>query len=299
MQMISVQNVCKSFGDTLVLDNISFSADPGEIYGLIGYNGVGKTTLMKIMAGIYRPDKGNVSAGDAPIYENTEKKKQCFFMTEEATYFEQSSLNEMRKFYKGYYENWSDKTFYGLVNIFEVDPQLKISRYSKGMQRQAALSLAFATHSKYMFLDEAFDGLDYSVRKTMRELLKYYAKAKEAILIVSSHNLSELENLADKIGMLNHGELVFDDSTKYMREKFCSCRFKKNTDVINLDRLNVQLEEDDGDSIYCVLECGKDEAYTYLRDRGVEDIAIRSVRLEEYFRTERKEKRIDWEEIFE
>ena len=297
--MISVEHVYKRFARSPVLEDISFTAGPGEIYGLIGYNGVGKTTLMKIISGIYRPDKGTVLMDGVPVYENTEKKKQCFFMTEEATYFLQSSLADMRKFYRGYYANWSDKTFYGLIDLFEVDPDMKINRFSKGMQRQAALVLAFATHSRYLFLDEAFDGLDFSIRRTMRELLKYYAEKKQAVLIVSSHNLRELEDLVDKIGMLNQGKLVFDDSTGRMRERFCSCSFQMDAEGDVLNGADVQLLERNGNSFFCILECERQQAISRLEALGASSIEVQPVKLEEFFMTERKEKRIDWKEIFE
>lgn len=296
--MISVEHVYKRFARSPVLDDVSLTAEPGEIYGLIGYNGVGKTTLMKIISGIYRPDKGKVLMDGVSVYENTDKKKQCFFMTEEATYFMQASLTEMRKFYRGYYENWSDKTFYGLIDLFEVDPCMKISRFSKGMQRQAALALAFATHSKYMFLDEAFDGLDFSIRKTMRELLRYYAEQKQAVLIVSSHNLRELEDLVDKIGMLNQGKLVFDGSTKEMRSRFCSCSFRLEAGEYCLESLDAQLLEREDNVFSCIMECSHEEAGKRLETLGAFDINVQPVKLEEFFRTERKEKHIDWNEIF-
>jgi len=128
--MIQVEHISKKFGDFPVLKDISFCADEGAIYGLIGYNGVGKTTLMKIISGIYRPDAGTVRINGEPVYENASVKKQCFFMTEEATYFSQASLMQMRRFYRGYYENWSDHTFQGLIRLFGVDPNMKISRFS-------------------------------------------------------------------------------------------------------------------------------------------------------------------------
>lgn len=206
--MIEARHISKYFGRTEILSDISFQAEAGEIFGLIGCNGVGKTTLMKILNGIYRPDSGAVLIGGEPVYENAAIKRQCFFMTEEAGFFNQSSLNQMRTFYQGYYPGWKDRTFEGLVNWFGVDPSMKISQFSKGMQRQAGLILAFSTHARYLFLDEAFDGLDFIIRQQMREMLKYYACAKSAVLIVSSHNLRELEELADHIGMLEEGKLI-------------------------------------------------------------------------------------------
>lgn len=295
--MISVEHISKRFGDVLVLNDISFQAQEGEIYGLIGYNGVGKTTLMKIISGIYRPDVGSVKMDGVPVYENAQMKKQCFFMTEEATYFSQASLMQMRKFYRGYYENWSDQTFYGLIEFFGVDPNMKISRFSKGMQRQASLVLAFSTHSRYLFLDEAFDGLDFTMRRTMKDMLIYYARTQQALLLVSSHNLKELEDLADKIGMLSEGELIFDDSTKHMREQFCTCHFSA-AGSMDPHVLNTKLLEKDGDGYLCIMELSEADARKQLEQAGAENIRTRPIQLEEFFRKERKEKEIDWKEIF-
>ncbi|MCD7982484.1 MAG: ABC transporter ATP-binding protein [Clostridiales bacterium] len=294
--MIQVEHVSKKFGDFSVLNDISFTADEGEIYGLIGYNGVGKTTLMKIISGIYRPDSGTVLMDGEAVYENAGKKKQCFFMTEEATYFAQASLRQMRRFYRGYYENWSDHTFEGLVRMFGVDPDMKISRFSKGMQRQASLTLAFSTRAKYLFLDEAFDGLDFTMRRMMREMLTYYARTSGAMLLVSSHNLRELEDLADRIGMLSEGELIFNDSTRHMREQFSTCRFRLEGELPELD---ARMTERDGDGYLCILEASEEEARERLLAAGAEDIRIQPIGLEEFFRKERKEKDIDWEEIFD
>ena len=295
--MIEVEHISKKFGDFLVLDDISFRAKEGEIYGLIGYNGVGKTTLMKIISGIYRPDAGSIQMDGKPVYENADAKKQCFFMTEEATYFSQASLMQMRRFYRGYYEKWSDQTFEGLIRLFGVDPNMKISRFSKGMQRQASLVLAFSTHSRYLFLDEAFDGLDFTMRRTMREMLVYYARTQNALLLVSSHNLKELEDLADTIGMLSEGKLVFDDTTEHMRSSSCTCRFTV-TEETDLSCLEAKLLEEEEDGYMCILECSMEEARERLIQAGTENIRMRPIQLEEFFRKERKEKHIEWKEIF-
>jgi ABC-2 type transport system ATP-binding protein len=296
--MLEVQHISKQFGKTCVLNDISFSVERGEIYGLIGYNGVGKTTLMKIISGIYRADEGQVLIDGVSVYENPQNKKQCFFMTEEATFFAQSSLMQMRRFYRGYFEHWSDSTFYGLTDLFGVNPDMKISRFSKGMQRQASLILAFSTRSSYLFLDEAFDGLDITMRKLMKEMLKYYVRTQDALVLVSSHNLKELEDLADHIGMLSEGKLVFDDSTQHMREQFCTCQFRGNFEPDKLEELKAKLLEWDGENYECILESSVSDAKIRLNEIGATDIRVHPIRLEEFFRTERKEKHIDWDEIF-
>jgi ABC-2 type transport system ATP-binding protein len=218
--MITVSHITKKFGDFTVLSDINFQVSEGEIYGLVGYNGVGKTTLFKIMCGIYRANQGSVQIDNAAIYENPTLKSQCFLMTEESAVFSQATLNQMRKFYKGYYPTWSDHTFDQLTSCFSINPNKKVSQFSKGMQRQANLILAFSTRTKYLFLDEAFDGLDLTMRNLVREMIRYYAKEKKAAILISSHNLLELEELVEHIGMLSNGKLVFDDTTAKMKQHY-------------------------------------------------------------------------------
>lgn len=300
--MIEASHINKRFGTFEVLSDISFQVPEGEIYGLIGYNGVGKTTLLKILSGIYRPDGGTVRIAGQAIYENPEIKRQCFFMTEEATFFSQSSLKQMRKFYKGYYPEWQDSTFERLVEWFGVNPSMKISQFSKGMQRQAGLILAFSTRARYLFLDEAFDGLDYTMRKQMQDMIMYYARSRKATLLVSSHNLRELEDLADYIGMLSDGKLVFNDSTKQMQEHYQTCRFllPEEIDPFTFEKkLSAELVEKETRGYLCIIKASKEEAEQRLVQLGAKEIQIRPVHLEEFFRKERKVQNVDWKEIFQ
>ncbi|SDB22264.1 ABC transporter ATP-binding protein [Eubacterium oxidoreducens] len=208
--MIDIEHISKHFDSHCVLKDISISIPSGCIYGLIGYNGAGKTTLLKIIAGIYRSDEGHVLVNGEKIYENELAKRQLFLMTEELYFFKQASLLDAQKFYRGYYPNWNSDIFQKLVSLFELDPKERILEFSKGMQRQAALALAFASMPKYLLLDEAFDGLDLGIRKTMRKLLFTYVKQTDATVILTSHNLSELEECADRFGMLNASSLICD-----------------------------------------------------------------------------------------
>ena len=233
--MIEAAGISKSFVKRETLKNISFKAYQGEIYGLIGYNGVGKTTLMKILSGIYRPDSGEVTAAGQTIYENVDVKKECFFMTEEPPIFSGACMNRMRDFYKGYYPFWDDKVFKGLTDFFELDPTVQVERFSKGMQRQAGLVLAFSSSARYLFLDEAFDGLDETMRKSLSQMIKTYAVRNNAVMIVSSHNLNELEHLADRIGFINNGEMIFDGSLDEIRPLTLEKFFMKGRTVKRFD----------------------------------------------------------------
>lgn len=299
--MLKVSNVSKSFGRAEVLKDISFQIQDGEIYGLIGYNGVGKTTLMKIVCGIYRPDSGKIWMDQKPMYENPERKSNSFFMTEEISAFSQATLETMRKFYKGYYPNWSDAVYEKLLHVFHMEPGGRISQFSKGMQRQAGLILAFSANTKLLLLDEAFDGLDFGIRRQVRGMMQSYAKGKNAVILISSHNLSELEELADRVGMISQGKMIYDDSTSSMRELYQVCRLKENNALTKEELTEMggrwvmrQAGED-----YYILP-GTPEAVQACMEPWMQEIQeIRPIKLEEFFQKERNEKEIDWNEIFE
>lgn len=297
--MLEVKGITKSFGDFNVLSDISFQAEEGEIYGLIGYNGVGKTTLLKMMCGIYRPDAGEIRIQDQPVYEHADIKRQCFFMTEESTHFHQASLKQMQKFYRGYYPDWNDQTFQNLVNLLGMNTGMKISRFSKGMQRQAGLILAFSSRAKYLFLDEAFDGLDVTMRQLMKDMICFYARKEQALVVVSSHNLLELEHLADRIGMLNEGELIYNESLDWMHQHYCTCSFLLPDASADIGRLSAEILEQKEQEYTCVIEAPGDEARRRLNEIGAVVKEIRPIQLEEFFRKERREKNVDWEKVFE
>lgn len=300
--MITVENVCKNFGKFKVLADINFNVKPSSIYGLIGYNGVGKTTLLKIISGIYRADQGSVFIDGKKIYENEELKRQIFLMTEEVAFFSQASLYDMRKFYRGYYPQWSDKTFHALVKVFGIQEKKKINQFSKGMQRQAGLIIAFSTHAKYLFLDEAFDGLDFTMRRLMRQLLIYYKVQFDAHIIISSHNLQELDGLADEIGMLSEGKLVYNDTSSRMKQEYKSCLFKdsfnqgKSFFENQLQKLCLIEESEDG--MFAILNGTEEEIKQQFLELPVERLQIRPITLEEFFYKERREIEVDWKDIF-
>lgn len=296
--MIEVQHLNKSFDKRQVLSDVSFEVPEGEIFGLIGYNGVGKTTLLKILSGIYRPDSGSVKIDGVPVYENPGIKQRCFFMTEEATFFAQSSMNRMRRFYSGYYPGWSDRTFAGLADWFGVDISKKVGSFSKGMQRQASLTLALAARAGFLFLDEAFDGLDFTMRNQVRGMLQYYVREKGATVVMTSHNLRELEGLATHIGMLSGGRLIFNDTISRMQETYQTCHFRYDGGIEALDALQAELLEPEGGGYMCILNATRKEAFDRFSALNICEVEIRPVRLEEFFRKERKEKRVDFKEIF-
>lgn len=219
--MLKLSNVTKKYGKIIVISDVNYVYEEGKIYGLIGYNGSGKTTLLKLIAGIYRPDGGDILVDDKSTLENEEFKRNSFLMTEELFFRPQSTPSEMRDLYQGYYSSWNDDLYAKLLNLFGLCNDDKIAGFSKGMQRQTGLLLALATMPKYLFLDETFDGLDIAKRKLLAEILKKYVSKQQAIVIVTSHYLNELEGITDSVGMIdNHSFMVAKTEGTSLEEYF-------------------------------------------------------------------------------
>ena len=201
--MIDVRCITKKFDNFTALQDISLTVEAGSVYGLVGYNGAGKTTLLKNICGIYKPEKGEVLFEGENIFNNEAKKKQLFFMPDDLYFSPNANLLKMADFYNAYYDYYNFTTFRRLVDAFGLDPQKRIAGFSKGMQRQAEMVLALSAHPKLLLLDESFDGIDPQKRLLMKGLLREAIKETGTTVIISSHNLQELENLCDHIGIIN------------------------------------------------------------------------------------------------
>lgn len=208
--MIECKNITKRYGKFTAVDNISFQVKPGSVYGLLGYNGAGKTTLLKTLAGVYRPEEGVALLGGENAFNNNEVRDRLFFVPDDLYFLSGSTMQRMAKFYQGYYPKFSMKTFEKLANFLGLDPKKRIRSFSKGMQRQAELVFALASHPKYILLDEAFDGLDPAKRISVKKLFIEYAAESDCSILISSHNLPEIAELCDHVGIINGRNLVID-----------------------------------------------------------------------------------------
>lgn len=217
--MIQIQNVTKRYGRFTAIEGITLSAADGSVYGLVGYNGAGKTTLLKTVAGVYLPDEGKVLVDGTSAHVGRTPERTPFIVADEPFFLPQATPDSMRSFYAGYYPDWSDATYANLMTLFGLDRRTRISGFSKGMQRQAAILLGLSTGAKSLLLDESFDGLDLSKRILLKRLLRKYAQVRGAAVILSSHNLRELEDVADRIGMIEDHRLVFDETVDDLHEK--------------------------------------------------------------------------------
>lgn len=298
--MISIEHVTKKYGRTPAVEDVTCTIAASSIYGLIGYNGAGKTTLLKTIAGIYRPEKGRVIIDGQPVYENEKLKQRLFIMTEELYFLPQATLFTMGRFYKGYYPDWSDHTFARLLTIFNLDPAMKISGFSKGMQRQAGILLALSTRPRYLLLDEAFDGLDLAKRNLMKKLLERYVQEKNAIVIISSHNLREMEGMIHDVGMIKDHRLFFHSSVAELKRSRVKCRFSCSLDLTDGDLQGAGLKKlPREDGFYTCLAEGDGAAVrARITSLGGENIQVLPMTLEDFFLNEKEPETYDLEALF-
>ncbi|CQR53016.1 ABC transporter ATP-binding protein [Paenibacillus riograndensis] len=208
--MIEIRGVSKSFQGEKAVDSLSLTVHKGAIYGLLGSNGAGKTTLLKTLAGIYRSEEGTVKIGGQPVFENPQVKQSLIFMPDSPYFFPQASLKTMAAFYRSVYPGFSDKRFEELGTVFRLDMGRKLSRFSKGMQRQAAFWLALSCRPDVLIMDEPIDGLDPVMRRQIKNLLFQEVAERELTVLISSHNLREIEDLCDHVGIMHHGRMLVE-----------------------------------------------------------------------------------------
>ena len=208
--MIQVERLTKKFQTYTALNQISVSVQPGSVFGLVGSNGAGKSTLLRTIAGIYKPDSGTVAIDGTPIFEHPNVKNDIFFISDFPYFIPQSNMKEMAKFYASMYSNWSHERYRELCSLFPIQEKMKISSMSKGMQRQVALICALSTQPKVLLMDEIFDGLDPVMRQLLKKLLAREVSERNITVMIASHNLRELEDVCDHVGLLHQGGVVFE-----------------------------------------------------------------------------------------
>lgn len=208
--MIEIRGVTKLFQGEKAVDEISLTVPKGTIYGLLGSNGAGKTTLLKTLAGIYSPEAGTVKVEGVPVFENPGMKQRIMFMPDSPYFFPQSSIRQMAAFYQSIYPQWSQSRFRELGSVFPLDTKRKLSRFSKGMQRQASFWLALCCMPDVLIMDEPIDGLDPVMRRQIKNLLFQEVAERQLTVIISSHNLREIEDLCDHVGIMHAGKMLIE-----------------------------------------------------------------------------------------
>lgn len=216
--MIEVKNVVKTFDGFRALDDLTMTVPHGAVYGLVGPNGAGKSTIIRHLAGIYRQDSGDVLVDGQPVYENTAVKSRMAVIGDDWYYFPQSGIREMAKFLAGIYPDFSWERYEKLKQVFPLDEKMMLRRMSKGMQKQAAFWITMSCMPEYLILDEPVDGLDPVMRRQVWSLLLGDVAERGTTVLVSSHNLRELEDVCDHVGIMNKGKVLLERSLSDLQD---------------------------------------------------------------------------------
>lgn len=298
--MVDIINVTKRFDKFTAISNLSIHVESGSVYGLVGYNGAGKTTLLKTVAGIYKPEEGSVKILGENVFDNAAVKQQFFYVPDDLYFEPYSSMTKMAKFYAGYYPNFNMDLFYKLSSAFELDPKARINGFSKGMQRQAEMILGMATQPKILLLDESFDGLDPAKRNMMKKMILEYVAETGCTIIVSSHNLHELADISDRVGLINGKKIVMDCDVNQMSENRCKYRlvFDKEMNAEDFPDLVIKQFSKDSKIITLSLEGKPEDIEEKLKAYSPIMIDKLQITLEEIFLEEMEGANYDFKEIF-
>ncbi len=222
--MIEIKDLSLTFKnadeDHEALKAVTLDIPEGCIYGFVGSNGAGKSTLLRVISGIYRPDSGSVTIDETEVYDRPQAKENIFFVSDETVQFSRLTVNDLKSFYQSSYPTFDDKVFDDLISKLDLPRKKPLSQFSKGMKRQAIVAAALVSRTKYILLDEAFDGLDPAMRRLIRTMIVDDIFDRGATLIVSSHNVTEIGELCDKAMLLHKGEVIFAKDIDDVREGF-------------------------------------------------------------------------------
>lgn len=207
--MIRTEKATKRFGTLLAVDHVDTEIHAGSVFGLIGSNGAGKSTFLRMLAGILAPDEGIVRIDEQEVYENEEIKKRCFYISDEQFFFPNSTPDDMKNYYKAFYPNFDEARYRMLMDGFGLDGNRKIRTFSKGMKKQVSVICGLSACTDYLFCDETFDGLDPVARQTIKGLFAGDVADRGLTPVIASHNLRELEDICDHVGLLHRGGILF------------------------------------------------------------------------------------------
>lgn len=220
--MIEVRGLVKVFDGFKALDGMDMHVEKGAIYGLVGPNGAGKSTLIRHLTGVYRQDAGEVKIAGENVYENPMVKAKFAYIPDDMFYFMQANTMDMMRFYKGIYPMFDEKMFYRLMEFFPtIDPKKTIRSLSKGMQKQVAFWLAVCCRPELLILDEPVDGLDPVMRRQIWSIIMADVAERETTVLVSSHNLRELEDVCDHVGIMHKGKVMIERSLSELQGSVC------------------------------------------------------------------------------
>ena len=273
--MVQVNHVIKSFGDFRALDGVNMNVPKGAIYGLVGPNGAGKSTIIRHLTGVYRPDGGEIFVDGLPVYENREAKAKIAYIPDDLFYFLQADALEMMRYYKGIYAAFDEKMFYRMQEFFpSIDIRRNIRRLSKGMQKQVAFWLAICCKPELLVLDEPWDGLDPVMRRQIWGILMSEVAERQMTVLVSSHNLRELEDVCNYVGIMNKGKVMIERSLSELQGNICKIQVACPSGMPKLPREYELLHMSNTGRVYTIIVKGNPKSAAGAITTGTEHAAI-------------------------
>lgn len=283
--MIEIVNVTKRFDKSPVLEHLNCKIEKGSIYGLVGANGAGKSTLLRLIMGVYQQDEGTIKVDGIESFNNPDIKEKMAFVPDDLFFYPGYSLNDMAIFYQGIYKNFDIKYFKELCKLFRLDIDRRIGTFSKGMKRQGALILAVSTKAEYLFFDETFDGLDPVIRNLVKKIICESVAKNNTTVILTSHNLRELEDTCDHLGLLYKGGILFESDVNTLKTKMFKVQISLKDDFNEKDfkDLEIMNYKKKGSVATIIIKGDKDETKKYLESKKPIILDFIPLTLEEIF----------------
>ncbi|MBP1561089.1 MAG: ABC transporter ATP-binding protein [Oscillospiraceae bacterium] len=274
------------FEDFNALDGIDLTIESGTAFGLLGSNGAGKSTILRLLSGVYKQTDGEVLIDGEPVYDNVSAKQKVFFINDETVQFGAMTLSGMRAYYKGFYPNFSDEIFDKLNGIIKLPENKRIDKFSKGMKRQAIVITGLASGTDYLLLDEAFDGLDPTMRIIVKRMLVDAMLDRKLTVIISSHNLKEINEVCDTAALLHQGKLLFNrdlDSVKGSIHKVQAAFPEEYAAKEDFAPLDVLHHEKNRSITYLIIKGDEEAIRTELEKKQPKVLDMIPLTLEEIF----------------
>lgn len=283
--MIEVKNLTKKFDNFVAVDRLTCSIPDGCIYGMVGSNGAGKSTFLRVVSGVYRADGGTVTLDGKPIYENTDAKAQIILVPDELYFLHGANMNRMADLYKTVYPNFDKARYKELTAAFGLDPKKNVATFSKGMRRQAATILSLSAKPQYIFFDETFDGLDPIMRTLVKKIICQDVADRKATAVITSHSLRELEDTCDQLALLHKGGLVLESDVQNLKTSLLKIQiaFKEDFDESRFEGINILSFVKKGSVANLIVKGEREEVRTKLAATFPVLLDILPLTLEEVF----------------
>ncbi|MCM1089643.1 MAG: ABC transporter ATP-binding protein [Butyrivibrio sp.] len=299
--MIEIQNVTKKFDNLTALSGVSATVEEGHVFGLIGTNGAGKSTLLRTVCGIYAPDEGQVLIDGLPVYENEDAKSKLFYISDDQYFFQDGTPLDMVRFYRTVYRDFQTERFAHLMDVLKLDQRRKINTFSKGMKKQLSVMLGICSGAKYLLCDETFDGLDPVMRQAVKRLFIREMEENSLTPVIASHNLRELEDICEHVGLLHEGGILFSRDLENMKLGIfkLQCVLKDQEQLSVLEQQFPVLQSEKRGSLFTLTLRGSSEEITTLMQR-MEPVfwELLPLTLEEIFISETEVQGYDFKELY-